>query len=1714
MCFTTLWQQSKAMFWRNAVLAKSDRNQMFTECGIPILLSVVIFIIGFTTNLQTTLPAFRFDPTPINTKLPFFRNTAIVGYTPSSNETSQIVEKLNASSVFQSAIQFKSFNSDSEMRTYYQLNPTTFYVGISFNFSVPNVYGYTIRLPPGPNGNTSISTDILVSKDSDCRGKACPANVYNSSGVLGLMSVMDDAITQTIIERSSLKDRVNITAKLGEIFPSSRDLVVQKIGNPSAQFLIPIYTVVAFSIHVQGILTAMVSEKEKKLKEGLLMQGLRPEALWIGWIAWYGIYVFIAVITFSVALRFSVFPESDIIGLFLLIFIFGASNISFGKLLATFFRKAKVAAAVGGTIPIFASLLFVPFKYVTAPVGVKFLIACILYPVGLTLSLDDEFADRPDGSAALVGKGISLSGYFKADGKGLYFIAMLIYLDQVLPGEFGTPRPWFFPFTEFKKLFHKSDAAKLAPTYEDTSYPSTLLETNDEDLIGPNIEAEPTTLKKVGEIRELTKVFKDGKKDSVAVDKLSLNFYEGEIFALLGQNGAGKSTTINMLTGLYPPTSCKSGKLYGYDLRTEMLQIRQIMGVVPQQSILWENLNAEDHIRLIVKIKLQVTKSEEDDLVDEALRKAGLIDQRSTSAKSLSGGQKRKLSFAMAIVSNPKILILDEPSSALDPEARRDMWGLLMDNKDGRMCIITTHFMDEADFVANRKAVIGKGKLQCMGTSLFLKSHFKIGYQLDIAVTLKHQSADKAFISKIHEVITSHIPDATNLTGFDSTRDNASSDSTIEIDAKWSLPTAQAGKFAELFKSLDSFQHDGNMVSSFGVTMPTLEEVFLKQTEILERETNPDGALDHRSHVAPIPPKELTPSTSFTSQFVAMTRMRFITLVRQPKYLVLSVILPIIIFSISVGINKVSGNTTISSEISSNTVIVYTNPPYSKNTYSLFLPVQITGNDTNFTSQTSKDLLNTSDLKDFVKIQTEEKSTFGNVQLSVTIFEVGGKSFFQFNPKYFYNTTYTHSPAIMVNVISNLVLQGAAKKVSNGTFTPPVISAGLQPWSDAQSGLINGGIILSFVGVYLIAFSISISLTGYASELIRDRTLKIDEQLTIMGLSKAAYWLAAWSFHFTLTFVTLIGLFILVLAFGFDAFTIGPAPFILLLMMIFGIASLLLVFYFVSLFFEKGEQFQNLGSFLTFMLMVVPMVIVFICDILGQKPVGYYIHTILSLVNPFYPLSGGLYKMTYIGTIAKIGAPVPPFTTYKPITLENYFYPRNGILVSMLSAIFHFVVFAGILAGGVEGLMKRKRSWERKLEKKRTDEEADIMNIEVEDEDVVAERNRVLSMAATVNEEIKGVSELKVMQVSKTFRVQKSKEEYDDEVKANKNIFKRPERNKFVGAVKGITFAVRKGTMFSLLGPNGAGKSTLLSMAIGNIPTTTGKLSVITNDGEHSTNSLGAHKHTGYCPQHDALWPRLTVREHLLLFSGIKYIGSKEVMSDWVETVIEATGLKNFTNVWAEKLSGGNKRKLSFAVSIIGDPTLCFLDEPTTGVDPSSRRLIWNLILSAKSRRATILTTHAMEEADALSSQIGIMVNGTLKCIGTSQHLKSRFGLGFLLEILCDPSTAQDEQNTVDLNNFVKSFSPNARPGDSFQHIHRYEVPIRDVVALSADGSGTIDDTNALNGSALGKVFDILESAKNAGTCGVKEYAFGQTTLEQVFLRIAKEQKADATDAN
>ena len=211
------------------------------------------------------------------------------------------------------------------------------------------------------------------------------------------------------------------------------------------------------------------------------------------------------------------------------------------------------------------------------------------------------------------------------------------------------------------------------------------------------------------ETKKLTKQF----KDKVAVNGIDLKINEGELFALLGVNGAGKTTTIKMLSGLILPTSGDI-KINGMDMKKDVYKIKEILNVSPQETAIAPNLTVKENLEFMAGV-YQI--KDKDKKIEELVKQFKLNEVLNKKAKTLSGGWQRKVSIAIVLINDPKILFLDEPTLGLDVIARKELWKVIEGLKGSKTIILTTHYMEEAEALSDRIGIMAHGNLIDVGTS-------------------------------------------------------------------------------------------------------------------------------------------------------------------------------------------------------------------------------------------------------------------------------------------------------------------------------------------------------------------------------------------------------------------------------------------------------------------------------------------------------------------------------------------------------------------------------------------------------------------------------------------------------------------------------------------------------------------------------------------------------------------------------------------------------------------------------------------------------------------------------------------------------------------------------------------------------------------------------------------------------------------------------------
>ncbi|KAF4123088.1 ABC-type branched-chain amino acid transport system, ATPase component [Geosmithia morbida] len=317
-------------------------------------------------------------------------------------------------------------------------------------------------------------------------------------------------------------------------------------------------------------------------------------------------------------------------------------------------------------------------------------------------------------------------------------------------------------------------------------------------------------------------------------------------------------------------------------------------------------------------------------------------------------------------------------------------------------------------------------------------------------------------------------------------------------------------------------------------------------------------------------------------------------------------------------------------------------------------------------------------------------------------------------------------------------------------------------------------------------------------------------------------------------------------------------------------------------------------------------------------------------------------------------------------------------------------------------------------------------------------------------------------------------------------------------AVDNVTFGVKHGEVFALLGPNGAGKSTIMSLIQGDIPLSRNGGDVFIEKVSVTDHRALARTNLGVCPQNDAV-DNMTVLEHLRHYTRLRGIDDVEGQ---VGAVMRAVGLEAFADTMAPHLSGGNKRKLSLAMALTGNPSVILLDEPSSGLDAAAKRIMWRTLERIKPGRSILLTTHSMEEADALASRAGILAQRML-AIGNVDSLRSRFGDSVHVHLVSRTapySTAEEMERT---RAWVVYLFPGAVVEPETYHGQmRFRVPAGSVLESAATRAEAHAEENSSSSSssAIGQVIVTLE--ENAHLLGIEHHSVSATTLSDVFLSI------------
>uniref|UniRef100_A0A8C4MZA7 P-type phospholipid transporter n=1 Tax=Equus asinus asinus TaxID=83772 RepID=A0A8C4MZA7_EQUAS len=1620
------------------------------------------------------------------------------------------------------------------------------------------------------------------------------------------------AYLQDVVEQAIIRVLTGTEKKTGVYvqqmpYPCYVDDIFLRVMSRS----MPLFMTLAWIYSVAVIIKSIVYEKEARLKETMRIMGLDNGILWFSWFISSLIPLLVSAGLLVVILKLgNLLPYSDPSVVFVFLSVFAVVTILQCFLISTLFSRANLAAACGGIIYF---TLYLPYVLCVAwqdYVGFTLkILASLLSPVAFGFGCEyfALFEEHGIGWDTLFESPMEEDGFNLTTSVSMMLFdaflygVMTWYIEAVFPGQYGIPRPWYFPCTKSYWFGEESD---------EKSHPGSIC-----------MEEEPTHLKLGVSIQNLMKVYRDGMK--VAVDGLALNFYEGQITSFLGHNGAGKTTTMSILTGLFPPTS-GTAYILGKDIRSEMSTIRQNLGVCPQHNVLFDMLTVEEHIWFYARLKGLSEKHVKAEMEQMALD-VGLPPSKLKSKTSqLSGGMQRKLSVALAFVGGSKVVILDEPTAGVDPYSRRGIWELLLKYRQGRTIILSTHHMDEADILGDRIAIISHGKLCCVGSSLFLKNQLGTGYYLtlvkkDVESSLSScrnssstvsylkkedsvsQSSSDAGLGSDHESDTLTIgKDSGPLCALVPTDVSAISNlirkhvaearlvEDIGHELTYVLPyeAAKEGAFVELFHEIDDRLSDLG-ISSYGISETTLEEIFLKVAEEsgVDAETS-DGTLparrkrrafgDKQSCLRPfteddaIDPNDsdIDPESRETDllsgmdgkgsyqvkgwkltqqQFVALLWKRLLIARRSRKGFFAQIVLPAVfvcialVFSLIVppfgkeqhndapedvstqellnaltrdpgfGTRCMEGNPipgmpcSVGEEEWTTAQVPHTimdlfqngnwtmeNPSpacqCSSDKIKKMLPVcplgagglpppqrkqntadilqNLTGrNISDYLVKTyvqiiakslknkiwvnefryggfslgasnSQSLPPSQEVNDAIKqikkhLKLAKDSSADRFLSSLGRFMTGLDT--KNNVKVWFNNKGWHAISSFLNVINNAILRANLQKGENPSRYG--ITAFNHPLNLTKQQLSEVALMTTSVDVLVsicVIFAMSFVPASFVVFLIQERVSKAKHLQFISGVKPVIYWLSNFVWDMCNYVVPATLVIIIFICFQQKSYVSSTnLPVLALLLLLYG-WSITPLMYPASFVFKIPSTAYVVLTSVNLFIGINGSVATFVLELFTNNKLNN-INDILKsvfLIFPHFCLGRGLIDMVKNQAMADALERFGENRFVSPLSWD--LVGRNLFAMAVEGVVFFLIT-----------VLIQYRFFIRPVNAK-------LPPLNDEDEDVRRERQRILD----------GGGQNDILEIKELTKVYRRK--------------RKP-------AVDRICVGIPPGECFGLLGVNGAGKSSTFKMLTGDTTVTRGD--AFLNKNSILSNIHEVHQNMGYCPQFDAITELLTGREHVEFFALLRGVPEKEVgkVGEWA---IRKLGLVKYGEKYAGNYSGGNKRKLSTAMALIGGPPVVFLDEPTTGMDPKARRFLWNCALSiVKEGRSVVLTSHSMEECEALCTRMAIMVNGRFRCLGSVQHLKNRFGDGYTIVVRIAGSNPDLKP--------VQEFFGLAFPGSVLKEKHRNMLQYQLPSSLSS----------------LARIFSILSQSKKR--LHIEDYSVSQTTLDQVFVNFAKDQSDD-----
>ncbi|GIL83990.1 hypothetical protein Vretifemale_12715 [Volvox reticuliferus] len=1400
-----------------------------------------------------------------------------------------------------------------------------------------------------------------------------------------------------------------------------------------------------------------------------------------------------------------------------------------------------------------------------------------------------------------------------------------------------------------------------------------------------------------------------------------------------------------------------SATVNGFDVATQMDQVRASLGICPQFDILWPDLTVYEHLEMYGAIK-GYQWNEIREAAIQAATSVNLESKLQCAAGELSGGQRRKLSVAIAFLGNPALVFLDEPTSGMDPYSRRFTWEVIRQHRSGAAIVLTTHSMEEADLLGDRVVILARGRVAAAGTGMELKAKYGVGYNLTLVIDPRQQQPQPPLLvsndrdrvtaqqllqpptvvavaashgvagpyedlppttasspeAAVIAIVRQHVPAAELL-------------SAAGAEVVIRLPREAAGAFPALLRDLDGPVGRQQLgVASYGLSLTTLEEVFLSITAAAEQQadtrvngadvvngvtsavntdgstsTEPSGAVS-ASGVAAAPPPPPPPPPAhpqplhgwrlYGQQLRALLTKRALCARRDRLAVLTQLAVPLALVYLALWISslKVREHSQPPLELSRRTALF--NRPL---VWSASLAARNASEGCNISTGGSGGGGSSSCL---AALLAGHPARAGAIDSAATALYAGdprvrSATLEDYLLRHWYggsgpvydalHVTGLPPPATVASPMSAAPLSfvlltnqsavsalpaalaealtaawsytndGMPKTptgaVRRGDNSGGVSAIGRPPSSSSSSSSLSFSVVswplpllatelvaqiehnaASLMLVLCLVLASSVLSASFVIFVVREQENNSKHLQLVSGAPATAYWAANYGWDLLSYSLSAAGLLALIVWYRLPQFSGPRLGAVAALLWGFGPAGISLTYLLHFLFRDEMCALQRLNT-AYFLTGYLGFVTTWICDLIEMFvwPPGA-LHDwnraakwALRTASPHYCFARGMYDVQATYEVAS-GPHNNPFSwdvfgsPMAHMTIQTLVYGSFAVLydAGVLTRLYLYgkdttwIVWRwlrrekpGQLAGR-EGQSRgssppgaRRRGWWMDSwwrsggQQQHADggSGAGVGRADTASGDaarlLALEEGVPLAAAAAASQEASLRSRNDGRHNPYLYDTHGGHAGYpsygsdhgilgaelveDEDVSAEKRAVITGLRNNCqvlldgvrksysqglfrpaVAAVRGLWVGVPAGECFGLLGVNGAGKTTTFRMVTGEVLPDAGDARV----GGFSvrTQLAAARRQLGYCPQFEALPGAMTGREVVAMYARLRGVPEPYV-DELASYLLRRLGLEGAANNPCGGYSGGMKRKLGVAVALVGDPRVCALDEPSTGMDPGARRALWTCLQNEVIRagRTVVLTSHSMEECEALCTRLTILVAGRQRCLGTVQHLKSRFGGGYVLEIKTLPRSSSATSLEAGV---VQSPYPSAHPrqlstaitaahggeGGTSDGVASREAPnIQPAAAVPASsgvGAAATDATLAawlssvcpgavlshvdqnrytftiprvLGGRAspggpsldLATLFEAVESSR--ADLGVVDYCLTQTTLEQLFVSLA-----------